>query len=57
MIVLLFREANLNQVTSYGQTPIMAAAVNGHVDIVKYLADQKAELDVKDKNEIGRAHV
>ena len=44
--------------TSYGQTAIMAAAVNGHLEIVQYLAEQKGvKLDLKDKNDQTIIHL
>ena len=58
MNCFLFRGAYINQVTVSGLTPIMTAACfDGHLDIVKYLVERKAELDHKDKNDQTIIHL
>lgn len=41
-------QANLEAKTRYGQTPLYLAAMNGHLDLVKFLVDKGAKVDVTD---------
>ena len=43
--VLLAAKANVNAKNRFGDTPLMAAALNGRLDIVRRLRTQGAELD------------
>src|SRR5260370_28086245 len=45
---LLEKGAALETKTSYGQTPLYLAAMNGHEDVVKVLLDKGASTDVRD---------
>lgn len=40
-------QAEVNVKTTDGWTPLYGAAVNGHVDVVKFLIEQQAELNMK----------
>jgi hypothetical protein len=41
-------KADVESKTRYGQTPLYLAAMNGHIEVVKFLLDQGAKVDVTD---------
>src|SRR5206468_6074212 len=43
--VLLAAKANVNAKNRFGDTPLMAAALNGHLEIVRRLRTQGADLE------------
>jgi ankyrin repeat protein len=45
--VLLAAKANVNARNRYGDTPIMTAALNGHLDVVRKLRAQGADIEPK----------
>ena len=47
----------MDQTTTSGMTPIMAAASQGHIETVKFLADKGASLEKKDKNDQTIIHL
>ena len=51
------RGATIDQSTVSGMTPIMAAASQGHINIVKFLANKGASLERKDKNDQTIIHL
>ena len=54
---MILRGARLDQTTVSGMTPIMAAAAQGHIETVMFLADQGASLEWKDKNDQTIIHL
>ena len=52
-----FRGAKIDQSTDSGMTPIMAAASQGHINTVKFLANKGASLERKDKNDQNIIHL
>ena len=44
----LASDANLESKTRYGQTPLYLAAMNGHTEVVGFLIDKGAQVDVTD---------
>jgi ankyrin repeat protein len=48
---LLEKEADLESKDSYGQTPLLWAAENGHKAVVKLLLEKGAEVESKDRND------
>ncbi|MCC6392933.1 MAG: PQQ-binding-like beta-propeller repeat protein [Bryobacterales bacterium] len=45
---LLQNGAPIETKTSYGQTPLYLAAMNGHEDVARFLLDQGAKTDIRD---------
>ena len=54
---MYFRRAAIDQSTDSGMTPIMAAASQGHINTVKFLANKGASLEKKDKNDQNIIHL
>ena len=54
---LLFSGARLDQQNKAGISPIMIAACQGHVNVVKYLSERNASLENKDKNDQTIIHL
>ena len=46
--VALENQASIESKTRYGQTPLFLAAMNGHVELVQFLLDKGANVDVTD---------
>jgi hypothetical protein len=40
--------ANVNTVTSFGRTPLMSATAYGHINIVRFLLENGADINIKD---------
>ena len=51
MDLLIKWNANVNHQTKNGNTPLMKAAINGHVEGVKSLLDKGAEKGIKNKDD------
>ncbi|MCL6590462.1 MAG: ankyrin repeat domain-containing protein [Firmicutes bacterium] len=47
---LIEKGANINEKNNAGQTALMYAAEDGHLEIVKFLMEKGADLDAKDVN-------
>eukprot|EP00919_Chromeraceae_sp_WS-2016_P040362 GHVR01096384.1.p1 GENE.GHVR01096384.1~~GHVR01096384.1.p1 ORF type:complete len:146 (-),score=1.22 GHVR01096384.1:114-551(-) len=50
--ILLHQGADVNAVSKYGTTPLMDAAIEGHLEVVNLLIDNGANVNYKD--EMGR---